>query len=203
MPSFTFSSSFTACGLALPPDNFITWPTNQPIIAGFILRLLCLLGIALQDGDDELSISEMSLTCFIPRASTVTLGSPPSTQVISNRVLCDFARNGAGGDQIEDAPSCAADIGELAISLPALFNRPARSLMTQFAAALASRPLADCLEEFSGLAFGREHTGVVGGEPVARDEARLLFVGELRQTCPELLDVGRIKLQRQQVGIGK
>jgi hypothetical protein len=31
MPSLDFSRSLTACGLALPPDDFITWPTNQPI----------------------------------------------------------------------------------------------------------------------------------------------------------------------------
>jgi hypothetical protein len=34
-PSFALSMSLTACGLALPPDDFITWPTNQPINAGF------------------------------------------------------------------------------------------------------------------------------------------------------------------------
>src|SRR5262245_33053356 len=27
-PSFFFRRSFTACGLALPPEAFITWPTN-------------------------------------------------------------------------------------------------------------------------------------------------------------------------------
>src|SRR3954466_9595169 len=35
MPSFAFSRSLTACGLALPPDCFITWPTNQPASCGF------------------------------------------------------------------------------------------------------------------------------------------------------------------------
>ena len=30
MPSLDLSRSLTACGLALPPDDFITWPTNQP-----------------------------------------------------------------------------------------------------------------------------------------------------------------------------
>src|SRR5262245_16349167 len=33
-PSLRLSTSFTACGLALPPDAFITWPTNQPISFG-------------------------------------------------------------------------------------------------------------------------------------------------------------------------
>jgi pantoate--beta-alanine ligase len=30
IPSFAFTRSLTACGLALPPVDFITWPTNQP-----------------------------------------------------------------------------------------------------------------------------------------------------------------------------
>ena len=36
-PSFAFRMSLTACGLALPPDAFITCPTNQPIIVGLAL----------------------------------------------------------------------------------------------------------------------------------------------------------------------
>src|SRR6476660_9995109 len=33
-PSLRFKMSLTACGLALPPDDFITCPTNQPIAFG-------------------------------------------------------------------------------------------------------------------------------------------------------------------------
>jgi hypothetical protein len=29
-PSLLFRRSLTACGFALPPDDFITWPTNHP-----------------------------------------------------------------------------------------------------------------------------------------------------------------------------
>src|SRR6202042_3353430 len=36
-PSFFFRRSLTACGLALPPDAFMTWPTNQPIAFGLVL----------------------------------------------------------------------------------------------------------------------------------------------------------------------
>src|SRR5690606_16658394 len=35
-PSLALRISFTAWGLALPPDDFITWPTNQPIAFGFV-----------------------------------------------------------------------------------------------------------------------------------------------------------------------
>src|SRR3977135_2763336 len=34
-PSLDLSRSFTDCGLALPPDAFIAWPTNQAISCGF------------------------------------------------------------------------------------------------------------------------------------------------------------------------
>src|SRR5690606_4658778 len=34
MPSRALTSSLTACGLALPPVAFITWPTNQPAMVG-------------------------------------------------------------------------------------------------------------------------------------------------------------------------
>jgi hypothetical protein len=34
-PSFALRRSLTACGFALPPDNFMIWPTNQPTSAGF------------------------------------------------------------------------------------------------------------------------------------------------------------------------
>ena len=35
----------TACGLALPPDDFITWPTNQPIAFGLVLASATLSGL--------------------------------------------------------------------------------------------------------------------------------------------------------------
>jgi hypothetical protein len=39
----------TACGLALPPDAFITWPTNQPSSFGLAFACATLSGLA---GDD-------------------------------------------------------------------------------------------------------------------------------------------------------
>jgi hypothetical protein len=41
--------SLTACGFALPPDDFITWPTNQPSNAGLAFDLRHLVRIG---GDD-------------------------------------------------------------------------------------------------------------------------------------------------------
>src|SRR5450631_1401074 len=43
-PSFFFRISLTACGLALPPDAFMTCPTNQPIAFGLVLASATLSG---------------------------------------------------------------------------------------------------------------------------------------------------------------
>ena len=60
MPSLDLSRSLTACGLALPPDDFITWPTNQPISCGLALRLRDLVGIG---GDDRRRPPSRSRRC--------------------------------------------------------------------------------------------------------------------------------------------
>src|SRR3984893_16826739 len=46
MPSLDLSRSFTACGLALPPDAFIAWPTNHAISCGFARACATLSGLA-------------------------------------------------------------------------------------------------------------------------------------------------------------
>src|SRR6201988_1432562 len=40
MPSLALTRACTACGLALPPVDFITWPANQPASVGFALTLV-------------------------------------------------------------------------------------------------------------------------------------------------------------------
>src|SRR5665811_1460269 len=70
MPSLDLSRSLTACGLALPPDDFITWPTNQPIIAGLALACATLSGLAAMMSSTTFAIAPRSVTCFMPRAST-------------------------------------------------------------------------------------------------------------------------------------
>src|SRR5947209_44752 len=87
MPSFAFSMSFTACGLALPPDDFITWPTNQPASCGFAFACATLSGLAAMISSTAFSIAPRSVTCFMPRASTSSRGSPPSLHTMSNRSL--------------------------------------------------------------------------------------------------------------------
>src|SRR4029453_14275970 len=82
MPSFAFKRSLTACGLALPPDCFITWPTNQPTSCGLAFACATLSGLAAMMSSTTFSIAPRSVTCFMPRASTSARGSPPSSQTI-------------------------------------------------------------------------------------------------------------------------
>src|SRR5664279_6210567 len=58
MPSLDLSRSFTACGLALPPDDFITWPTNQPISCGLARACATLSGLADMMSSTTFSIVE-------------------------------------------------------------------------------------------------------------------------------------------------
>ena len=141
-PSFALSRSFTACGLALPPEAFITWPTNQPSAFGFVFASATLSGFLAMISSTTFSIAPVSVTCFMPRASTIARGSPPSLQTISNRSLAILPEMTPSPIRSRIAPSCAAETGDCAISLPSLFSRPASSLITQLAAAFASRPLA-------------------------------------------------------------
>ena len=86
---------------------------------------------------------------------------------------------------------------------PSRLRRPNSSLMTQLAAVLPSRPRRDRLEEVGRGALADEHAGVVGRKAVVGDEARLLGVRQLRQVLAEIVHVGLVELERQQVGIGE
>src|ERR1041384_3709667 len=62
IPSFFLMSSLTACGLALPPVAFITWPTNQPASAGLALACSALSGLAAMTSSTAFSIAPRSVT---------------------------------------------------------------------------------------------------------------------------------------------
>jgi hypothetical protein len=61
-PIFFRKSSLTVCGLALPPDAFITWPTNQPIAFGFVLASASLSGFLATISSTSFSIAPTSMT---------------------------------------------------------------------------------------------------------------------------------------------
>src|SRR5712671_2800733 len=139
IPSLAFSRSLTACGFALPPEDFITCPTNQPTIAGLALACSALSGLAAMMSATSFSIAPTSVTCLRPRASTIAPGSPPSVHTISNKSLAILPEIVPFWIRSRIAPSCTADTGDVTISLPSRFSRPNNSLMIQLAAALASR----------------------------------------------------------------
>src|SRR5665213_211844 len=78
MPSLDLSRSFTACGLALPPDDFITCPTNQPISCGLARACATLSGLADMMLSTTFSIALRSVTCFMFRRSAMVLTSTGS-----------------------------------------------------------------------------------------------------------------------------
>src|SRR5450432_1404362 len=61
IPSLLLSSSLTAPGFALPPDAFITCPTNQPIIVGLALAWATLSGFWAMISSTIAAIAERSL----------------------------------------------------------------------------------------------------------------------------------------------
>src|SRR6476659_2731408 len=124
-PSLRFNTSLTACGLALPPDAFITWPTNHPIAFGLVLASPTLSGFIAIISSTSFSSAETSVTCFNPRVSTRVRGSPPSFQTISNTALAILLEIVPSAMRLGMAPSCASFTGEVAISLPSRLSRPA------------------------------------------------------------------------------
>ncbi len=73
-----FNRSLTACGLALPPDAFITWPTNQPTAFGLVLASATLSGFLatmsstdLLERRERVTCSECDLACRSRTSSTV------------------------------------------------------------------------------------------------------------------------------------
>src|SRR4029077_11163111 len=70
-PSLRFNTSLTACGLALPPDALIAWPTNHPIAFGLVLASATLSGFLAMMSSMTFSIAPMSVTCFIEASDDI------------------------------------------------------------------------------------------------------------------------------------
>ncbi|MNF00398.1 hypothetical protein D3C80_1992220 [compost metagenome] len=87
-------------------------------------------------------MAPVSVTCFMPRLSTISAGSPPSLKTISNRSLAILPEMVSALIRSMMPPSWAGETGVSSMALPALFKAPSRSLMTQLAAILPSRPSA-------------------------------------------------------------
>src|SRR5438067_214170 len=75
MPSLDLRRSLTACGLALPPDDFITCPTNQPTSCGLALACATLSGLAAMMSSTTFSIAPTSVTWVKLFLATYSRGS--------------------------------------------------------------------------------------------------------------------------------
>ena len=102
MPSLDFSRSLTACGLALPPDDFITWPTNQPIELRLGLGLRDLVGIGGDDLVDHLldraDVGDLLHAARFDQRAGIAALLPDDLE----QVLGDLAGDGALADQVDD-----------------------------------------------------------------------------------------------------
>jgi hypothetical protein len=138
-PSFSRTSALTACGLALPPVAFITWPTNQPASAGLACACATLSGLAAITSSTAASMAPVSVTWRMPRASTIAPGRRPRSRGSRTRPWRSCRRSCR---PIRSSQPRRAGQAYRAVSMerPSLFSRPNSSLMTQFAACLPSRP---------------------------------------------------------------
>ena len=107
IPSFALSMSLTACGFALPPDAFITWPTNQPISFGLGLRLRDLVGVGGDDVVDGCSrsrrVGHLLHAARLDDGARIAALAPHDLE----QVLGDLARDRALADQVDDARRAA------------------------------------------------------------------------------------------------
>ena len=174
MPSRFLRRSLTACGLALPPDAFITWPTNQPIAFGFVLASPTLSGILGDDLVDELFDAPKRRSPASGRALRRSRADRrPRSRRSRTRPWRSCRRSCRRRSDREWRRAALAVTGDAAMSLPSLVE-PAGEFVDhpiggELRVAVCARPLADHgFEIFRGLALGDEHAGVVAGKRVAR-----------------------------------
>ena len=150
----------------------------------------------------------MSVTCFIPRASTSTRGSPPSIQTISNRSLAILPEMVPSPIRSMIAASWDADTGDAAMS-QALFVEASEQFVDHpvggnFPIASRGRKTGqNRLVEVGALMLVDKHGCVIRCQAEIRDEPCLLLVRQFRQIGLQRIDEGLRKLQRQQVGVGE
>ena len=187
----------------------MTWPTNQPSMAGLAFTASTLSGLAAITASTAVSMAPVSVTCVESRASRRYVGgvAAPRSQTISNTSLAilpemafEAMRSNDGAELLgRDGARWPISRPFLVESTEQLVDHPVRCCTLRVS---RDRP-GHRLEEVGSLALGHQHAGVVGGEPVVAHEARALRVGQLRQALLQAVDERLFQLQRQQVGIGE
>ena len=206
--SFDFRSALTAFGSALPPVDFITWPTNHWIAAGLALACSTLSGLARDDVVDDLldrrEVGDLLHAAALDKRPGVAALLPDDLE----QVFGDLSRDCALADQIDNGGQ-----------LPRRHRRvrdPA-SFLVQSAEQLVDHPVRRDLAvagaigetgqhafiEVGALTLGHQHPRIIGRQAKISDEAAPLLVRQLGQISLQRVDEGLRKLQRQQVGIGE
>jgi hypothetical protein len=112
--------------------------SRQP--SGLGLGLLHLvLGLAAMTSSTAFSMAPVSVTCFMPRSSTISAGSPPSSRR-SRTGPWRSCRKWCRLDQIDDGAELLGRNRSLGNAFAGFVQAPSRSLITQLAAILPSRP---------------------------------------------------------------
>src|SRR5437868_15299636 len=122
MPSLDLRRSLTACGLALPPDDFITCPTNQPTSCGLAFACATLSGLAAIMSSTTFSIAPTSVTWVKLFLVTYSRGSisglanttsrtslavlPELTPAETIATIAEFAAGGTGPKTCVINPDC-------------------------------------------------------------------------------------------------
>jgi hypothetical protein len=137
-----------------------------------------------------------------PRLSTSSFGSPPSFQTISNRSLAILPEM-VPSDQVDHAAELGGRDRRFFNGFAGLVQRAKQIVDDPVRRKLAVAALGHQLEVIRDRLFGNEHRRIIGRKAEFLDEPGLLVVRQLRQMPGQLIDIGLIELERQQVGIGK
>ena len=183
-PSLLLSSSFTACGLALPPEAFITCPTNQPIAFGLVLGPRPCPGFLATISSTTFSIApsvgDLLHAALLDDRARIAALAPDDLE----QVLGDLARDGAFLDQIEHGAELRRADRAVGDVLALLVEAAGQLVDDPVGRGLGVAPLGHRLEIVGQALLGDQHVGVVGRQAVLGGEARLLVVRQLRQMLP-------------------
>ncbi len=128
----------TAAGSAWPRLAFITWPTRNPNHRGFAAAvLLDLFGIRGDDFVDDLAQRALIADDCSPSRSMMASGASPVANIFGKISLASLPLILPCAIMATSLPRFSALTGDSANFLLA-FSRPARSPITQFAAARGS-----------------------------------------------------------------
>src|SRR5579883_1794476 len=137
--SFSRSSLLTAAGSAWPRVAFITWPTKNASTVVLPARYCsCCLGLAAMASSTIFASAFSSLMDCSPSRFMIASGASPEANIFGRISLASLLLILFSAIKAINCPRCSALTGDSEISLPSAFSKPARSPITQLAAARGS-----------------------------------------------------------------